>query len=93
MQEVERKSLELDKAIDELNERFEAAVREKEEMFRSLGITPEMLARFEERLSARDKKILEEMREKVDREIDAAMAASRPETIQSSFKRPKGLRV
>jgi|GEM_PF-1723264 len=92
MEDAERKSLELEKQIDELREKFEAGIREKEEMFRSLGITPEVLAQFEQRLSPRDKKIMEELREKIDREIESRMAAQ-SEPAPASFKPPKGMRV
>lgn len=93
MEDVEKKALELERAVDELQDRFEASCRKKEELFQSLGITPEMLVRFEERLSLKDRERLQELKEKIDREIDLRLSTSQPAQSQGNFKPPRGIRV
>ncbi|MGC8718450.1 MAG: hypothetical protein ACP5TY_00385 [Thermodesulforhabdaceae bacterium] len=91
MDDALKKSLELEKQVKELTEVFEQGLREKERMFSDLGITPERLTAFEQKLSAENKAVMAKMQTAMEEELNKATAS--PGTEPRSAPKVKGMRV
>ena len=87
----EEQSRYLAQEIQKLQSAFDQGMREKEELFRQAGITPERLKSAAAKLANQDQKRVEE----AQRQLDAQMAALQPAAAATpaSNVKARGIRV
>lgn len=93
MEDPAKRSLELEKEVESLQNEFEMGLREKENLMDALGLTPEKLNAFDGKLTPGDRKILAEKRKEIEAEIEAAGRVQEQPGKKTKFRPTRGLKV